>query len=177
MKNWRTFVGRSRTLWPAAQTTKYVEAVAQFGRQIEVRVGYRSQRHPIFVRMLDKDSRWGYDNGLKTLITTMLQISMSGKWKRKGNLPTWPSIATNYIPGYPFVLPDMIGGNGYSVDDPLEESAAPPRELFIRWLQANTFMPAMQFSFVPWAYDKEVVIIIGWEKHLKNLPRRSLALG
>jgi hypothetical protein len=29
--------------------------------------------------MLDKDSRWGYDNGLKTLIPTLLQISMSGE--------------------------------------------------------------------------------------------------
>ncbi len=71
----------SSSLWPALQTTKYVESVAHFGRQIEVRVGYRSQRHPIFVRMLDKDSRWGYDNGLKTLIPTLLQISMSGKLK------------------------------------------------------------------------------------------------
>ena len=54
------------------------ESVAKFGRQIEVRVGYRSQKHPIFVRMLDKDSRWGYDNGLRTLIPTLLQIGMSG---------------------------------------------------------------------------------------------------
>ena len=69
----------SPTLWPTLQTTKYVECVAGFGRQIEVRVGFRSQRHPIFVRMLDKDSRWGYDNGLKTLIPTLLQISMSGE--------------------------------------------------------------------------------------------------
>jgi hypothetical protein len=61
----------------------------------------------------------------------------------------------------------MIGGNGYSVDDPLEESAAPPRELYIRWLQANTFMPAMQFSFVPWAYDEEVQL---------KYPKKSLEM-
>ena len=68
----------SKSLWPTLQTSKYVESVAKFGRQIEVRVGYRSQKHPIFVRMLDKDSRWGYDNGLRTLIPTLLQIGMSG---------------------------------------------------------------------------------------------------
>ena len=50
--------------------------------------------------------------------------------------------------GYPFVLPDMIGGNGYG-------SELPSRELFVRWMQANVFMPAMQFSFVPWQYDQE----------------------
>ena len=58
--------------------------------------------------------------------------------------------------GYPFVLPDMIGGNGYSTDDPLDESQPPSKELFVRWLQANVFMPGMQFSFVPWKYDAEV---------------------
>merc|ERR1712241_162998 len=59
------------------------------------------------------------DNGLKTLVTTLLQMSMVG---------------------YPFVLPDMIGGNGYG-EDPLDESNIPSRELYIRWLQANVFMP------------------------------------
>ncbi len=38
--------------------------------------------------------------------------------------------------GYPFVLPDMIGGNGYS-DDPLHESEAPEVELYIRWFQVK----------------------------------------
>ena len=49
---------------------------------IEVRVGRRTQNYPIFVRMLDKDSHWGYDNGLKTLLTTLLQMSMVGKLTR-----------------------------------------------------------------------------------------------
>ena len=40
------------------------------------------------------------------------------------------------VPGYSFVLPDMIGGNGYKGD--------PSRELYIRWLQVNVFMPSMQ---------------------------------
>ena len=60
------------------------------------------------------------------------------------------------ILGYPFVLPDMIGGNGYSTDDPLDDSNPPTKELYLRWLEANVFMPGMQFSFVPWQYDEEV---------------------
>ena len=113
---------------PVAFTTRYVEAASRMGNGVEVRVGRSTQQYPIFVRMLDKDSVWGYNNGLKTLVTTLLQTSISG---------------------YPFVLPDMIGGNAYG--------SFPSRELYIRWMQANVFMPSMQFSIVPWEYDEEVV--------------------
>lgn len=91
----------------------------------------RTQELPIFVRMIDKDSEWNFENGLPTLITTLLQMNMNG---------------------YPIVLPDMIGGNGYNLP--------PPKEMFIRWLQANTFMPSLQYSYVPWNYDKEVTFDI-----------------
>lgn len=33
------------------------------------------------------------------------------------------------------------------------------RELYIRWLELTAYLPAMQFSFVPWQYDEEVVKI------------------
>lgn len=52
------------------------------------------------------------------------------------------------ILGYPFVLPDMVGGNAYGI--------SPSKELFVRWAQANAFMPAIQFSILPWNYDDEV---------------------
>lgn len=50
--------------------------------------------------------------------------------------------------GYPFVLPVEIGGN-----------ARPSRELFLRWVEATTFMPAMQFSITPWSFDEETAEI------------------
>ncbi|XP_068085898.1 myogenesis-regulating glycosidase-like [Anabrus simplex] len=115
------------TLQPGIFTTKYVETVSQFGPMIEVRVGQRTQHLPNFVRMLDKDSRWDFNNGLPTLITTLLQMNMVG---------------------YSFVLPDMVGGNGYGSD-------VVTKELFIRWLEANVFMPSIQFSYVPWDFDEE----------------------
>lgn len=105
-------------------------------RHQEVRVGSQTQHLPIFVRMLDKDSTWGYDNGLKTLI---------------------PAALTFGLLGYPFVLPDMIGGNAYNGS--LNGLAYPERELFIRWLQVNVFLPSIQFSIAPWHYDDEVVKI------------------
>lgn len=62
--------------------------------------------------------------------------------------------------GYPLVLPDMIGGNGYGDEGLDGPSNMPSKEIFLRWLQANTFMPALQFSYVPWDYDSEVRIAV-----------------
>ncbi|KAJ8301025.1 hypothetical protein KUTeg_022544 [Tegillarca granosa] len=118
-------------------TKLYVDAVSRLGNMIEVRCGYNSQKYPVFVRMADKDSKWGYDNGLRTLIPVALTMG---------------------ILGYPFVLPDMIGGNGYG-EHLATDVVLPERELYIRWLQLSAFMPSMQFSFVPWQYDSEVVAI------------------
>ncbi|XP_045209932.2 myogenesis-regulating glycosidase-like [Mercenaria mercenaria] len=123
-------------------TTKYVAAVSKLGPMIEVRCGYQSQKYPVFVRMGDKESRWGFDNGLQSVIPTVLTMG---------------------ILGYPYILPDMIGGNGYVYDDTVENpfinTELPDRELYIRWLELTAYMPAMQFSFVPWQYDKEVIEI------------------
>lgn len=114
---------------PNVYTFNYMHSASDFGNLVEVRTGAGTQWLPIFVRMLDKYSQWGYLNGLKSLIPTLLQMSMVG---------------------YPFVLPDMVGGNGYVIP--------PGRELYIRWMQANVFMPAIQLSYTPWKYDEDVVI-------------------
>lgn len=53
----------------------------------EVRVGYRTQTLPIFVRIIDKDSTWSYENGLKSLLPSIFNLSLLG---------------------YPFILPDMV---------------------------------------------------------------------
>ncbi|XP_017855631.1 PREDICTED: uncharacterized family 31 glucosidase KIAA1161 [Drosophila arizonae] len=116
---------------PLQITADYVRTVAAFGDMVEVRSGQGTQDLPIFVRIVDKDSEWGWNNGLVTLITSLLQMNMNG---------------------YPFVLPDMIGGNGYN-------EKPPTKELFLRWLQANVFMPSLQFSFVPWNFDMETIEI------------------
>ncbi|CAG9826671.1 unnamed protein product [Diabrotica balteata] len=107
---------------PNILSESYVRTCAKFGPLVEVRSGSRTQDLPIFIRMIDKDSNWGDSNGLYTLITTLLQMNING---------------------YTLVLPDMIGGNGYA-------GKLPDAELLVRWTQANTFMPAMQFSYLPW---------------------------
>lgn len=115
---------------PLAITKSYIRAVSIFGPIVEVRSGQGTQDLPIFVRFIDKDSEWTYRNGLPTLITSLLQMNLVG---------------------YGFILPDMIGGNGYL--------GVPSEELFLRWLQANVFMPSLQYSYVPWDYSKEAIEI------------------
>ncbi|KAJ0175337.1 hypothetical protein K1T71_009478 [Dendrolimus kikuchii] len=117
-------------LHPGHIVQSYVRTVAEFGPMIEIRSGMRTQDLPVFVRMVDKDTLWDFDNGLATLVTTLLAMNLNG---------------------YTLVLPDMIGGNGYN--------AKPSKELFVRWLQANVFMPTLQYSFVPWDHDDEAVEI------------------
>lgn len=116
------------SLMPNLYTTKFVEACAEFGGLIETRAAHRNQDKGIFIRMMDKGSDWSYGNGLRSMIPTLFHFG---------------------ILGYPFVLPDMIGGNAYS--------GRPSKELYVRWMQANVLMPSVQISIVPWDFDRETV--------------------
>ncbi|XP_059910429.1 myogenesis-regulating glycosidase-like [Gadus macrocephalus] len=123
---------------PSVFTRRYTEMALPFHQRAELRVGYQSQNISCFFRIIDRDSVWGYELGLKSIIPTVLTIG---------------------ILGYQFVLPDMIGGNAYPNRTTGDGHGLPDRELYIRWLELSAFMPAMQFSIPPWAYDDEVVEI------------------
>lgn len=86
----------------------------------EVRAAWFSQWLAPVVRQIDKESSWR-GNGLAEVVTSSLAFG---------------------VIGYPFVLGDMIGGNAYG--------DFPSSELFIRWVQANAYLPMMQFSILPW---------------------------
>lgn len=77
---------------PSTFTRRYTEMAIPFNERAELRVGYQSQNISCFFRIIDRDSVWGYELGLKSIIPTVLTVS---------------------ILGYQFVLPDMIGGNAY----------------------------------------------------------------
>ncbi|MBM3123051.1 MAG: glycoside hydrolase [Chloroflexi bacterium] len=107
-------------------TRIYVESVAEHYRLTEVRAGWKNQPAPIFFRQWDKATSWGLDNGLHSVLTGSLALGLAG---------------------YPFILPDMVGGNEYQ-----ERADA---ELMIRWTQVNALLPAMQFSLAPWDHGTE----------------------
>lgn len=115
-----------QAIHPNEYTQRYVETVSKHYRLTEVRSGWKNQRAPIFFRQWDKTTAWGLDNGLHSVLTGMLALGMAG---------------------YPFILPDMVGGNEY------EEKA--DAEMMIRWTQLNALLPAMQFSLAPWDYGAE----------------------
>ncbi len=120
----RTYAGGPRRRY----ADDYAAWVAEHFAFSEVRCGWRGQRHGILFREWDKWSRWGLDNGLHSVLTQALTLS---------------------IVGYPFVLPDMIGGNAYNQE-------RPDGELMARWTQLTALMPTMQFGIPPWLYDDEV---------------------
>ena len=158
-------------------THRYINWIAANNRFCEVRSAWKNQTNPIFFRLWDIWSTWGYDNGLRSIIPSTLAMSLAG---------------------YPFVFPDMIGGNAYfrfpsnpvliwiiqrlvipllekrlkgdaihpeeealglsDVPSFLEKSVYfgyPTPELIVRWAQANTFLQVMQFSLAPWDFGEE----------------------
>jgi alpha-glucosidase (family GH31 glycosyl hydrolase) len=108
-------------------THRYVDFIGTHFPFAEVRSGWHNQRAPILFRQWDKSCTWGTDNGLKSVITGALALSLGG---------------------YPFVLPDMVGGNAYFGQDA-------NAELMVRWTQASALLPAIQFSLAPWDYGAE----------------------
>jgi alpha-glucosidase (family GH31 glycosyl hydrolase) len=83
------------------------------------------------VRLSDRLSIWEGVGGLAATLSSALMLGLSG---------------------WPFVLPDMVGGNAYG-------EAVPDKELYIRWFQACAPLFAMQLSIAPWDYDVETVSI------------------
>ena len=97
----------------------------------DVRTAWRNQRSTLLLREWDKHSEWGLGNGLQSIL---------------------PQALTFGLIGYPFVLPDMIGGNEYGgqrADD----------EMVVRWTQASSLLPAMQFSVAPWDHGPDVAAL------------------
>jgi len=116
------------TYYPDNIVNAYLTTIKAFGNSIEYRASRRSQSYGGLLRMIDRESQWNNELGLPTLITSLLHLNMVG---------------------YPFVLPDMIGGNGYN-------NKPPTKEMYIRWMQAGVFMPVVQFSYTPWDFDTQV---------------------
>jgi myogenesis-regulating glycosidase len=114
---------------PSDYSRAWVQKVASKFEVSEVRCGVSgTENSPSLLRLFDRFSTWGVENGLASVI---------------------PAVLTTSVLGYGLgVLPDMIGGNSYGDD-------LPDAELMIRWAQATSAMPAMQYSTPPWDYGTE----------------------
>lgn len=99
---------------------------------------YKSQHLAGVVTLAHNKTSWGINGGLQSVI---------------------PSVLTLGVLGYPFVIPNIIGGFGQykKVNSSYSAFEKPDRELYIRWMQLSAYMPCMMFSVPPWYYDEEVV--------------------
>jgi len=112
---------------PSELDRLWVQAVRRATNVISVNSASQMPRLPTFTAVPWLPATW---DGLATLLPLVLTLSMSG---------------------YPFLIPPPIGGFVNSAS-----SSNPERELYIRWLQLNTFLPVVQFATLPSVYDSEV---------------------
>lgn len=110
---------------PNDYTRAWIHNIASKFVVAEARSAVRGcQSAPPMFRIFDRYSTWDLRNGLASVLTAVL---------------------TSGILGFPFCIPDYVGGNAYGDEVPNEE-------LMIRWTQASVAMPAVQFSIPPWYF-------------------------
>ena len=114
-------------LFPGQYTQLWVDKVVSRFEVSEVRSATGTTQYGGLVRMGDRDTVWGVENGLRSLV---------------------PALLTSAVLGYPFCLPDMVGGNAYW-------GQYPDTELMVRWAQVSVLMPAVQWSIPPWEVSTE----------------------
>lgn len=113
---------------PNWYTHQYSKLAGEFGNCHTVRAGYQTQKTLSWLHIYGKPSSWrAIYSGLRTIIPTMLTLG---------------------IMGYPYTMPNAIGGHAYN-------QRLPSKELYIRWMQMTTFFQTMHFSTPPFAYDEE----------------------
>lgn len=112
----------------------------------------RSQKSGALILLSSKSSSWSYNGGLRSVI---------------------PSALTLGILGYPFIIPNIVGGPGSdNTTGPEVKAGIPDKELYLRWLGLSAYMPCMMFSYPPWLYDDEVMNIA---KHFTRVHRETVA--
>ncbi len=114
---------------------RYTDLFATVGTHFlinEYRVSWLMQGQGLVQRLRDKNNDWSVESGLGSLV---------------------PHGMSEGLIGYPYFCPDIIGG-GLDSDFIGEDFQGMDPELFVRWCQASSLMPMMQFSFAPWDLDQ-----------------------
>ncbi|MBI1941265.1 MAG: hypothetical protein HYS33_07135 [Acidobacteria bacterium] len=165
------FDGGDAEYWPTAGAVsggampltrnRYTDLWAEVGAEFdlnELRVGWLCQPLGLFNRMRDKSASWSEVDGLPAVVT-------------HGSIQS--------LLGFVFNCADLIGGG-------LDTGFKPDEELIVRWTQAATFMPIMQFSYGPWNYSEPSEKLIRhfielhgklWPWRFKPLVERAMATG
>lgn len=102
----------------------------------ETRTAWCSQSRSILWREGGKDSHWGLDNGLKSMVSLGLHLGLMG---------------------YDLLIPDMVPGR---VQTMAADAPLPTDELMVRWTEVSAFFPFLQFSYFPWNYSSSTSKVI-----------------
>ncbi|XP_063044163.1 SITS-binding protein-like [Engraulis encrasicolus] len=89
--------------------------------------------------------------------------ALQADWSYSGLKGIIPAVLLHSLMGYPFFIPDAVGGS-LSEDDEVDE------ELFIRWLELTSFLPVLSFQKPPWSFSSDTVF------ELLELTRSYLSL-
>lgn len=96
---------------PNKYSTLYATLAKTFGESTIIGVGYKTQNLGLMVDLGARASSWEYDQGLKSLI---------------------PSVLTLGLLGYPFLLVGPVGGITSIFNRTSNAHMVPERELYIR---------------------------------------------
>ncbi|XP_074650154.1 myogenesis-regulating glycosidase-like isoform X2 [Tubulanus polymorphus] len=122
---------------PDSFVEKYIALALKWGDQTQVSVGAHTQHLPLLMNIEGKQNNWGSQNGLKTIIPTVLTLGLHG---------------------YPY-LSLQVGSSAIRNTANDSKVTIPPEELYVRWLGIAVFLPAFEFSTLPWQYNDSVVVI------------------
>lgn len=123
---------RSETADPNVHTQLGAELVSDFGTFSSTESASRSQQFPVLIRLSGGTSTWNGTGGLQTVIPTAITLGLLG---------------------YPFFIPDPVGGSAYG-------ELSPSKDLYVRWLQVSAFLPIMHLSIPPNLYDSKIQAIV-----------------
>ena len=85
-------------------------------------------------------------------LPVIVMPALSSTWE--GLQAVLPNMFTLGLVGYPFVLPEVVGGSISCANE-----SNPDKELYIRWLELNAFLPVMHFSTPPHSFDSDTADI------------------
>ena len=108
----------------------FAELASELGSAVQISTASAVQHLGLYVRTPRLNSTWD-KSGLEAVIPTALTVG---------------------ILGYPFIVPDVVGGSGYG---PVTD-----QELYIRWLQVSIFMPVLHLSTPPFNFDNQTQAIV-----------------
>ncbi|MBO5481496.1 MAG: glycoside hydrolase [Clostridia bacterium] len=114
---------------------------------VELRACYKFGGSACVQRLADKAHSWGVE------LVNPDDIPNHG-YLKYGFSAVLPAALAQGVLGYYFSCPDMVGG-GLASD--FEPNKPIDNELLIRWCQASTLMPAVQFSYAYWNSPDERV--------------------